>query len=200
MTFGRYPQTSEGTDETPIEWRVLARNGEKVLLISRYALDSKPYNKDDVGVTWETCTLRPWLNNEFLNKAFTTVEQVAIETMTVDNSQLQGNPNWSTSGGNNTLDKVFLLSYQEASKYFADDEARKCAPTDYAIKNNAYTSSNYEVDGRSTCWWWLRSPGSSASRAAYVGTVGGLGGDNYVSHDDNAVRPALWVNLESGIF
>ena len=200
VKFGHYPQTSEGTDETPIEWRVLARDGKKALLISRYALDCKKYNTEEKDVTWETCSLRPWLNNEFLNKAFTPGEQAAIETTLVDNSQSQGDPGWSTNGGYNTQDKVFLLSYQEASEYFADYEARKCASTDYAIKNNAYTSRSHQVDGRPTCWWWLRSPGSSATCAADVSTGGGLDRDSSVITDSDAVRPALWVNLESGTF
>lgn len=58
VTFGTYPQTKAGNDATPIEWLVLARDGDKALLISRYALDAQPYNKDYTSVTWETCTLR----------------------------------------------------------------------------------------------------------------------------------------------
>ena len=200
VTFGTYPQTEAGTDSTAVEWLVLARDGEKVLLISRYALDCKPYNTSYTGVTWETCDLRYWLNNDFINKAFTSTEQQGILTVTVDNSKSQGNSNWSASGGNNTQDKVFLLSYAEAGKYFISYEARKCAPTDYAVKNGAYTSSSYKTDGRPTGWWWLRSPGSSSSLAAYVRVNGALGDYSRVYITNGVVRPALWIDLGSGIF
>ena len=36
VTFGHYPQTKNGNDSTPIEWAVLARDGSKALLLSRY--------------------------------------------------------------------------------------------------------------------------------------------------------------------
>ena len=124
-------------------------------------------------------------------------EQKGIVTTNVDNSKSQGY--WSTNGGNNTQDKVFLLSYAEAWKYFKDDNARKCVPTEYAVKQGAWTSSSYQVNGKATCYWWLRSPGGNQSRAIYV-YPGGSRSYDYVNISFFAVRPALWVNLESGIF
>lgn len=89
VTFGEYPQTTAGEDMTPIEWLVLARNGNKALLISRYGLDAQKYNTINTGVTWEKCTLRTWLNNAFYNKAFNSAEQTAILITNVDNSKNQ---------------------------------------------------------------------------------------------------------------
>lgn len=199
-TFGTYPQTSAGTDATAIEWLVLDYDakGNRALLISRYVLDCELYNASKMSVTWETCTLRKWLNNDFFSKAFSSQQQTAILTTTVDNSKSQGY--YDTNGGNNTQDKVFLLSYAEAWKYFKSDDARMCAPTDYAIKQGALTSSSYIVDGREACWWWwLRSPGKSSTSAC---SVNYLGACNYyiVSYDNDAVRPALWLDLSSDIF
>lgn len=142
VSFGTYPQTKAGNDATPIEWLVLARDGNKALLISRYGLDAQPYNKDNTSVTWETCTLRTWLNGMFYNKAFSSAEQAAILTTNVDNSKSQCYSGWNTSGGNNTQDKVFLLSYAEASKYFgvtynSSNTKSRVAPTAYAIAQGA---------------------------------------------------------------
>ena len=124
MTFGHYPQTSRGNDNTPIEWLILAREGNKALLLSRYGLDAQPYNKERACVTWEECTLRTWLNGTFLNKAFTAQEQAGIVLTSVDNSKSQGYIGWSTNGGNNTRDKIFLLSCREAfSMYFKNATA-----------------------------------------------------------------------------
>lgn len=199
VTFGEYPQTTAGEDMTPIEWLVLARDGNKALLISCYALDAQPYNKDYTSVTWETCTLRTWLNSTFYNKAFSSAEQAAILTTNVDNSKNQCYSGWNTSGGNNTQDKVFLLSYAEANKYFGvthdttSNTKSRVAPTAYAIAQGAAADS---VDGNAAGWWWLRSPGHDQSRAALVYPVGSLYFRN-VSLASGSVRPALWVNIEA---
>ena len=206
VTFGEYPQTTAGEDMTPIEWLVLARDGDKALLISRYGLDAQPYNKDHTSVTWETCTLRTWLNGTFYNKAFSSAEQAAILTTNVGNSKNQCYSGWSTSSGNNTQDKVFLLSYAEANKYFgvtydnSSNTKSRVAPTAYAIAQGAWTSySNKTTDSTYAGWWWLRSPGTYQDYAAIVYFVGSLD-FNYVDSDSGSVRPALWVNLESKIF
>lgn len=206
VTFGTYPQTKAGNDATPIEWLVLARGGDKALLISRYALDAQPYNKDYTSVTWETCTLRTWLNGTFYNKAFSSAEQAAILTTNVDNSKNQCYSGWSTSGGNNTQDKVFLLSYAEANKYFgvtydnSSNTKSRVAPTAYAIAQGAWTDSfDKTADRADAGHWWLRSPGNYRDYAASVYTNGSLFGAN-VDANSGSVRPALWVNIEAGIF
>ena len=186
VTFGHYPQTAAGNDMTSIEWIVLDRDGNKALLISKYVLDSQRYNENWDSVTWETCTLRTWLNNEFINKAFSELERNAIFTTAVDNSQSQGNSEWKTNGGNNTTDQVFLLSYVEAWKYFGSDNDRKATTTEYA---------NREYSNR----WWLRSPGNYQYYAALVYSDGSRSHDGSVN-STRGVRPALWVDLESGVF
>ena len=206
VTFGHYPQTAEGNDSTAIEWVVLQKEGNKALLISRYGLDAQPYNAEYTDATWETCTLRTWLNSTFKNKAFTAEEQKAILTTTVDNSSSQGYSGWSTSGGNNTKDQIFLLSYVGANKYFDvtysdnDNTKARVKPTAYAEKQSTdANNSNMTADDSSTGWWWLRSPGEDQRSAACVDTDGSLNYSN-VNDDTGCVRPALWVNLESGIF
>lgn len=194
---------------TPIEWLILARYGNKALLISRYGLDAQPYNIDFTNVTWETCTLRTWLNGTFYNKAFSSAEQLAILTTNVNNSKYQCYSGWSTNGGNNTQDKVFLLSYAEANKYFGveywkNNEAKvnlqsRVAPTAYAIAQGADTSSSKTADGTDAGWWWLRSPAYNTYRVAMVSSDGSLNGSR-VDDDSGSVRPALWVNVETDIF
>ena len=191
ISFGSYPQTSSGDDNTPIEWLVLESDEETALLISRYALDCKRYNEKKEDITWETCTLRGWLNNEFFNKAFSAEEKQYILQSDVSADK---NPEYSTNPGNATKDNVFLLSIVEANKYFKSDDARKCAPTDYAIQQGAYTSDSYKVEGRRACWWWLRSPGNSSYNAADVDPDGSIGNFS-VSGSSDAVRPCVRVRL-----
>ena len=142
VALGTYPQSANGDDLTPIEWRVLARDGNKALLISRYGLDVQPYNSEKTDVTWETCTLRTWLNNTFFNKAFTSAEQATILTTTVYNFWTEGNTEWESGGGNTTRDRIFLLSYEEANQYLQvkyrqgigdNNRASRITPTEYAL-------------------------------------------------------------------
>ena len=94
ITFGHYPQESDGTDWTQVEWLVLEVQNGKALLLSSLGLDVKPYHAVEENVTWETCSLREWLNNEFLNTAFSPEEQVRIHETEVDNRFSQGYSEW----------------------------------------------------------------------------------------------------------
>lgn len=190
VLFGEYEQdnnTSNGKED--IAWLVLEVKDGKALVVSKYALDCKQYNTSNTDVTWETCTLRKWLNNDFINAAFSSYEKAMIPTVTVSADKNSTNP------GNATQDQVFLLSITEANKYFGSDSARQCKPTDYAFANGAYVNS---VNGN--CGWWLRSPGVtqySAHSAAYVHNSGGVyepGSD--VDIGTSAVRPAMWISIK----
>ena len=196
-TFGAYEQdNSTSNGKEAIEWTVLDKDGMSLLLISKQALDCQQYNTSYTDVTWESCSLRKWMNGTFLNKAFNAEEQAQIQNTTVSADM---NPEYNTNPGNATTDKVFLLSINEVEKYFNSDEARKCAPTAYAKAQGAHTSDSYKTaSGAATCWWWLRSPGYSQDRAAHVlndGSVYYYGYGVLNAHD--AVRPALWINLDS---
>ncbi|MBR2605765.1 MAG: TIR domain-containing protein [Clostridia bacterium] len=193
-TFGAYEQDNKSSNgKEDIEWIVLDRKGSSVLLISKYALDCQKYNAwYSPVVTWETCSLRKWLNGTFLNAAFTSEEQNSIISSTVTADK---NPSYSISPGNNTTDKVFLLSITEVKKHFSSDEARKCAPTDYAIAQSARTSDSNKTGGSATCFWWLRSPGASSSYAAGVFAVGSVHDYGVMVDDCEPIRPALWIKL-----
>lgn len=188
IAFGRYPQASKN-ENALIEWLVLKNDGSKALLISKYALDCQRYNTSGTDVTWETCTLRRWLNGSFINSAFSAEEQKQIlhTTVTVDRSPYRTNP------GNNTKDRVFLLSIAEAQKYFGSDSARQCQGTAYCFAQGAYKV------GDGYCLWWLRSPGSSGC-TAYVYNGGSINEYGYPVDNGTiaiAVRPALWIDLGS---
>ena len=200
VIFGSYEQDNNmANGKEPIEWLVLAKDENRILVISRYALDCQQYNTSQTDVTWETCSLRKWLNETFLNVAFSKEEQERIPSVNVSADK---NPICSTDSGNNTTDQLFLLSILEAKKYFSSDDARNCAPTDYAVAQGveAFDFDRYKVDGRAACCWWLRSPGSNQQRTAYV-LLGPVDEEGFsVSDDGVAVRPALWLNLESDTF
>ena len=205
VTFGTYPQTESGEDRTPIEWLVLEYDGEnrKAFLLAYYGLDTKQYHRYDAKVTWETCSLREWLNNDFLQAAFTPEEQSAILTTDVpnDSKQCYG---WSTSGGKDTQDKIFLLSYAEAFKYFKikfgvkNNVEARIVPTAYASKAGARQDNrnNKAADGSVAGWWFLRSPGCFQNCMAAVGTDGSLY-HTYVYTTHACIRPAFWLDLNA---
>ena len=198
--FGNYYQSNSSTKE-PIKWRVLSVNGNDAFLLADQNLDAKPYNEEDTNVTWATCTLRTWLNDTFINNAFTSAEQAAIKNTTVVNDD---NPYYGTEGGENTTDKVYLLSIAEASntaygfngEFNSSSGTREAKNTAYAKECGAFTSTSTEYEGNGD--WWLRSPGHSSGRASTVG-IAGYGDDSgvYVDYGRDAVRPALHLNLSS---
>ena len=188
IPFGRYPQASKN-ENAPIEWLVLKNDGSRALLISKYALDCRQYNTSGANVTWETCTLRKWLNGTFLDAAFSESERAMIPSVTVSADK---NPSYSTSPGNSTTDQVFLLSITEVNNYFSSNSARQCQGTAYCYAQGAYKADN------GNCGWWLRSPGDYSNDAAYVYNFGRVDGSGInVNYDGYAVRPALWIDLGS---
>ncbi|MCL2080093.1 MAG: DUF6273 domain-containing protein [Oscillospiraceae bacterium] len=175
-----------------IDWRVLAVENNKLLLISEKILEERLYHDDDEDITWEKCTLRKYLNGEFYNKLG--AAKAAIAETRNDNPK---NPWYGTNGGNATTDKVFLLSLDEVCRYFGDSTAelrnvRKDAYY-FSDKNSANRIAKY---GNEADWWWLRSPGGRSIPAASVASDGRVdvrGGG--VDLGDSGVRPALWLNL-----
>lgn len=198
IVFGTYEQdnlSSNGAE--PVGWLVLDVQGDSALLLSCYALDSRPYHNATAAVTWETSSLRKWLNSEFLFSAFTATERDLILTAEVDNGKAQGNKQWDTSGGSNTYDQIFLLSYAETEQYLPDQSSRVCSPTDYAVNMGADTRA-LDSEITDAGWWWLRSPGEKSNHAAFV-NFDGTRYTNMVSNGYLSVRPAMWIDLSRAV-
>ena len=202
---------------------MLSVDGNDAFLIADCNLDSWLYNTTETDVTWETSTIRSWLNgydasyntnsidyssDNFIDKAFTSTEQDAINQVTVVNND---NP-YGTEGGNDTKDKVFLLSIEEvtnpdygfSSVSYECDNARWRTNTAYVKEKGAYTNDGTDgtnedyVKYNGNGYWWLRSPGCNTIGAAFVNFPGDV--DAYGSLVDNAysaVCPALHLNLSS---
>ena len=189
VCFGSYEQDNNFRNGNEnIEWIVLEKENESVLLISDKALDCQPYNDTYKNVNWETCSLRKWINDTFYNTAFNTEEQMKIKDTEV------------LSDGKSTVDKVFLLSAYEAKSYFADDEKRKCIPTAYAKAQGAFISDSHKPSngGEPTCWWWLHTSGENQLEAAFVYGEGLISNNGYdVDYKTGCVRPVICLSLEN---
>lgn len=168
-----------------------------MLLISEYGIDVMPYNKESEDVTWETCTLRKWLNNDFYSSAFSEEEQKLIEKTKV---KADKNPKYKTDPGADTEDRIFLLSISEAEKYFEDEVDIKCVPTGLAVRHGANAYFVYSKGTRFTCDWWLRSPSGSHDYASLIGSDGSLDyRGTIVDRDYVCIRPALKISNPESI-
>ena len=200
IVFGAYEQDGDESDgKEPLEWLVLAGENGSLFVITLYGVEHMQFHSSLNKVTWETSAVRAWLNNDFLGAAFSASETAKIKTTHVI---AEKNPQYPNSpAGNDTDDKVFLLSVQEAEQYFADNNARKCAPTAAAIASEPAVFSNMSAKAWYTkqsygCSWWLRSPGMFKDiYVSYVGKYGDItgGGQVYLSGTDFCVRPAMWI-------
>ena len=195
LNFGAFEQdTNTDNGKEPVEWIVLNQQDNKVFLVSRYALEYLPYNpsnrpannyswefgdppKDiaNLDFTWEASYPRKWLNEEFLEEAFTPIEQERISTFigTQSNAVAQ--------------DRIVLLSKDEVSRYFPSDKERICLSTAQCRRGlNDYYK---KVD------WCLRSPDDNSNYIGLVERTGNVRDHAYI-YSKTAIRPAMWVTLD----
>ena len=228
-----------------LSWRVLEKEGSKVLLITEEIVDFYEYNEmsekqikmfadmdEDIAflgffgdtpfsrefaVTWEECSIRAWLNDVFISSFDSSVVEKICETCVKNDD----NPEYGTDGGRDTVDKVFLLSIEEAQRYFESDTARiaKWYPSQDQLKDagerfamqaaqqgnfTVYASefgevfTNYLHETDNAFRWGLRSPGRYAYDAAFVDTEGDISSIPYIDLQMTGVRPAIWLETGAG--
>ena len=212
MTFGSYEQDGDMSNgPEPIEWEILDEGEEGILLISHYVLDCHEYNDKrgkNGNVTWENSTLRQWLNDDFLNSAFSPEEQARIYNVTLINPD---NEYSGASGGNPTMDRVFCLSVEEVTQYYDTEETTDpvngatvwsserllADATEYAISRGVIRAENSAWIYKDKAAWWLRSNSSDMSSCATMsGTVTWAGGDP-ITEARIGVRPVIRLFPES---
>ena len=186
LFVGSWPQ---GSSE-PIVWDVLAEEGNRKLLLSRKAVAKRPYHDADEPVSWETCSLRAWLNGDFYRAAFNDYEKQHILKIPVTADR---NTYYNTDAGNSTDDHAFLLSLPEVNALLRRklSAKRKCEadPTDAPDADN-----NNKAADDTGCVWWLRSPGSEKNEAACVNGDGQISNFGLPATTPTiAVRPCIWV-------
>lgn len=192
VLFGSYEQDGDAANgKEPIEWLVLARDGDKALLLSKYALDHQSfmpfYEPVTEPFTWESCSLRQWLNSTFLNAAFSAEEQRQLLTTTVITASggRKGSENPFT-----TEDRVFLLSDTEVYAYFSSEAATVADYTAYALSEDPWAGN---ATAPAPAIWWLRTT-NGGNHPDSVYTRGGVG-EGARSYEGEYVRPAIWVDM-----
>lgn len=185
VVFGKYEQDNSLINgKEDIEWIVLEVQDGKAFLLSRYGLDNQPYHDSLFeGTTWETCTLRKWLNEDFYNEAFSDEDKGRILTTTVETKSEK------VDAGNDTQDKVFLI---DSSTRYASGG---CVATEWAKHRGAWYKDDPESDYYNKSHCWLRDPGDSQDKAA-ISAINGILFSGTEVWKDYAVRPAIWVSIE----
>ena len=152
-----------------MDWRVLDKKDGKALLVKDNSLADMAFQEGDSNCTWETSTIRTWLNSTFLNENFFRAE---IDAIPQTNVITEPNPVYNTTGGNDTSDQVFLLSSQEVTKY------------------------HDQLHDTKTCWW-LRTPGAAKGSMSFVykdRTIMDYGYDCTTVKFN--IKPAIWVQIK----
>lgn len=225
--FGTYQQSSDGSggyNTDPIKWRVLSNAGGQLFLLSDQNLEVFQYHTEQEYVTWETSTMRSWLNgyeaskneggengidytgDNFLGTAFSAKEQTAIAVTDVVNNDNIDDEIYGTNGegGNNTTDRIFLLSIEETANtnYFPQlSTSRFSTNTAYVADGGRLGTYMNGEDSDYLDNWWLRSPGSNNTMAAFIEEDGGDAYEgNPVDNRSSAVRPAFNLDLSSVLF
>lgn len=222
--FGTYNQSRNGSggyNTDPIKWRVLSNASGQLFLLSDQNLDVFQYHTESEDVTWETSTMRSWLNgygalqntggtsgidytsDNFLDNAFSDKEQTAIaETEVVNDDNKDENYGTNGDGGNDTEDRIFLLSIGETSNrdYFPWLSTNRFSTNTAYVANGGQLGSYMYGVGEGDSWW-LRSPGANNAMAAYIAEDGGEGYEgNPMNYESTAVRPAFNLNLSTVLF
>lgn len=207
----------------PLGWFVRERRGNDFLLISDLIIDTCKYNNAFGETTWEQSDLRAFLNGEFLEKTFSARERERL----IARTRLQNASNKDfaySNGGNDTVDQIFVLSIEEAQRYYVDGtpqrqcdgnvrgrdgstpplyyyEADRSAcgySTPYAKKRGLELSTNAASSVTPAAGWWLRTPGYNNTAAAFIdGNARIVSTGCEVNRGGIGVRPAMWLRLET---
>ncbi|MDO4835335.1 MAG: DUF6273 domain-containing protein [Clostridia bacterium] len=198
IKFGLFEQdddTENGEEE--IEWLVLARNGSRILVISKYILANKHYHeysdgkgnvREDYKVYWEKSTIRQWLNEDFYDSAFGNLHKSKIVTTNVSADR---HPQYDTNQGKTTTDNIFLLSYSEVQRYMPTEEERQTVQTKKSIGKTM--SGKQQREKRE---WWTRTTGDEEFHICFVRENGRLHKDGHAAGTMSyGIRPVMWIDL-----
>lgn len=188
----------------PIQWRVLAVEEGKALLISEKGLDCLPYHYEQKEISWKDSAIREWVNGSFLRLAFSEEERERIlpvsYTELIEKEPEDGAKADAESDKESytepviVTDTIFLLSLEELRKYFPSADKRGCLPTEYSIGRGMQVDSSTGF-----CRWWLRTMSRYPDRAESVMPSGSIGISMVdkmpVLSETVAVRPAMWIEI-----
>lgn len=191
VIFGEYEQDNNIINgKEDISWIVVSKEDDKVVLVSAKGLDCLPYNESGY-VPWEECSLRSWLNEEFIEEAFSEGQQKLLYHIMLNDY------NANTKKVETSVDRVFLLNNYEVVNYKLSESNRVCYPTEYAVARGAYIKDS-DARGR----WWLRSICFETDEIKLMGhgyidedLIYHICGKESEKETDCCVRPAIMIDV-----
>ena len=205
----------------PIQWRILEERDGVALVIAQLIIDSQAYlnvaeytglddhsNEIDMNTNpgvpentyannYEYSSIRAWLNDNFYNTAFTTLQKELIALTNVDNGINSSSTSYTATDGKNqwvahwntgtdflcanTEDYVFLPSLAEITNAdygftpcytrYAEDTNRIRLYSDYALSQGLWAHSGSYTNGVKYGEYWLRTPYQSDYDGSGYGAV-----------------------------
>lgn len=189
------------------KWKIMDIQEDKILILTDKIIEQRDYHDKKVEITWEYSEIRSFLNNEFFERFNTSDKKRILSTL----NKNAGNPWYASFGGNDTVDKVFLLSLDEVVRSYFGDSSRLL---DNPKKNQRYWFERKDENNikrraqfmDSSWWWWTRTPGKNNKVSTYIhgdGNIGIQGNGiskttfntlHYITKSNKGgVRPAVWL-------
>lgn len=182
--FGEYEQDGEKKNgKEPIEWIVVKKENDKILVVSKYILDFKKFNEEKKSISWSDSSIRKWLNNDFYNSTFSNAEKEKIlkrECVTGKNKE------YATKGCKDTQDYVILLSQSQFDDYMVGNEKAEMTDAAYQKRKGLFRREYY----------WLRNNGDSKKKAIFVTTFGKQCYTGFAVDTSRGIRPAVWITVK----
>ena len=199
----------------PIKWRVL--DSDSGLVMSEKILDSQAFQNfilengyDEYGLyafwgdkdknyysnNYYESSIRKWLNDDFYNIAFTTVQKNNIRNdVSIDNSASSSDRSYYSSKSSH--DKIFLLSYNEvldsafgfSPSSYSGCSTRQAYGTDYAKANGLFVGNN------SYSYWRLRTANTDSHATCSVDDSGRISDMRVLNYTNRGIRPVCRLKV-----
>ena len=220
VTFGNYfnnmdPLVKEYYKE-PVEWILVSRDDKNALLMSKYIIDSEPFNNekpsfsggkyysrtgDYLSCDWKHSSLRRWMNDVLYNEMFNEAEKTQINTAYVDDTYILDYSTYEVLG-NRSEDKIFLLNEKELFHYFGKNNApasyvnRSTRGTEYAVKRKNLIYDIYDWSwSRGNGDYMLRPTGELDNKTILIQSNGNYSRAPHISESGHGVRPCIFIKL-----
>ena len=223
--YGYYPSNVYWFRYDPISWTIIEETSQRnAFIVCDMMIDAQAYQNEyesnenrhyntsdgvPIGTyanNYAYSTIRKWLNETFYDTAFSNFQKQLIFETYVDNSKASAGYSYAVADKiccENTLDRMFLLSYVEASKIETADRLKKI--TEYALSQGGYWN---KPEGESDDYWWLRSFALHSEGDTWTNTWAALfvnftGALKYLTGENMGtsatylgIVPAMWINLK----
>lgn len=222
VTFGNYYNKMDEYgiyNKEPIEWILVNRDDKNALLMSKYILDSKPFNdkkpnfsggkyvsrtSDYLSCDWKHSSLREWMTEVLFNEMFNESEKSIINKGYIDDTYIYDYSENSVLGFR-TEDSIFLLNEKELFYYFGKNKVgeeyviKSTKGTDYANNRRGLSKKSSSDWSNGNSDYMLRPTGELDNKTITIEANGSYRRGAYISEEHHGVRPCIFIKLTDTI-